>query len=280
VHDAVRDALRPVHDLMDLVVTALPAETHVVVVEDVLRLARGLVDRYLEPTDRREALLRIAGACDAIIATASPRDQRRLAGVRGLVGSTVDVDRLRGWLGGAAVPDGIAVDVDLRWRMLQRLVVLGAAGEPEIAEEFAADRSATGEEWATRCRAALPDPAAKERAWRALIEDTTISNRLVEANAAGFWQPEQLALTEGYVARYFAEMPAMAARRTPWLTERAAMLAFPHYAVAPDTRAAAARLLADERLDPGLRRAVTDADDDLGRALTARALTGARGRPR
>ena len=99
-----------------------------------------------------------------------------------------------------------------------------------------------------------------------------LSNRLVEATAQGFWQPEQATLTAPYVARYFAEMPAAAGRRTG-LGGRAASprLAFPYVAVEPSTRDAAARLLARADLAPALRRAVIDADDEVGRALAARA---------
>ncbi|HYN93848.1 MAG TPA: aminopeptidase N, partial [Pilimelia sp.] len=84
-------------------------------------------------------------------------------------------------------------------------------------------------------------------------------------------QAEQAELTAPSEPRYFAETPAASARRPPRVAERVARLAFPHVAVAPATREAAARLLAQPDLSPGLRRAVTDADDELGRALAARA---------
>ncbi|HEY0696537.1 MAG TPA: ERAP1-like C-terminal domain-containing protein, partial [Micromonospora sp.] len=119
-------------------------------------------------------------------------------------------------------------------------------------------------------RAALPDPAAKERAWTVVTTDTTVSNRLVGANAAGFWQPEQAELTDRYLPRYFAEMPEAASRRTPWFAERLAGAAFPRFAVRPETRELAGALLARDDLTPGLRRVVADADDDLRRALVAR----------
>jgi aminopeptidase N len=165
----------------------------------------------------------------------------------------------------------LAVDAELRWRIRYRQAVLGEAGEPEIAEELAVDRSASGYQWAARCRAALPSEEAKRRAWHALVHDTEMSNRLLEATATGFWQPEQAELTGEYVARYFADMPAAASRRTAWVAERVATLAYPHVAVEQATRDAAARLLAYAELEPALRRAVTDGDDELGRALVARA---------
>ncbi|GAB3159451.1 aminopeptidase N [Micromonospora sonneratiae] len=271
--DAVTDGQRPVADLVSLILAALPAETEVIVVEDVLVLSRVLVDRYLGTDARRAALDHIGQACDRLLATAAPGGSMQLAAARGRISTSTDPVRLAGWLSGDGVPDGLAVDSDLRWALLNRLAVLGAVGESEIAAELAADRSATGETQAAQCRAALPDPAAKAVAWRVVTTDTTLSNRLVEANAAGFWQPEQEELTASYVERYFAEMPAMARLRTPWVADRVAGLAFPRYAVVQRTRELAATLLAQDDLTPGLRRVVTDADDDLRRALLARTTT-------
>jgi aminopeptidase N len=268
--DAVTDGERPVAELVALILAALPGETEVIVVEDVLKLARTLIDRYLDPERRVAALGYVARACERLLGTAPAGGSVQLAAARGLIGATVDPTRLTGWLAGEAVPDGLAVDTDLRWALVGRLVVLGAAGEPEIAAELAADRSAAGEERAARCRAALPDEAAKERAWQIITTDTTLSNRLVEANAAGFWQSEQERLTESYVERYFAEMPAAARLRTAWTADQVAGLAFPQYAVAQRTRELAKALLARDDLTPGLRRKVTDADDDLRRALVSR----------
>ncbi|MEV4625183.1 aminopeptidase N [Micromonospora sp. NPDC049523] len=268
--DAVTDGERPVSDLVALILAALPGETEVIVVEDVLKLARTLIDRYLDPERRLAALGYVTQACDRLLGTAEAGGSVQLAAARGVIGASADPARLAGWLAGDDVPDGLAVDTDLRWSLVGRLVVLGAAGEAEIAAELAADRSAAGEERAARCRAALPDPAAKERAWRIIVSDTSLSNRLVEANAGGFWQPEQEALTESYLERYFTEMPAAARLRTAWTADQVAKLAFPQYAVQPRTRELAAALLERDDLTPGLRRVVTDAADDLRRALLSR----------
>ncbi|KAB1946624.1 aminopeptidase N [Micromonospora sp. ALFpr18c] len=273
--DAVTDGERPVTGLVDLIVAALPAETEVIIAEDVLSLSRSLVDRYLDPLTRSAALARIAGACRHLLDGAPAGESLQLAAARGWIAATTDADLLVGWLAGRDVPAGLKVDAELRWAVLRRLVVLGAAGEAEIAAEAAADVSSTGAERAARCRAALPDPAAKQAAWDIIVRDTELSNRLLEATAEGFWQPEQAELTAAYVERYFTDMPAAVDRRTAWTADRVAKLAFPHYAVAQPTREAAAALLARDDLTPGLRRVVTDADDDLRRALVARTAVAA-----
>ena len=271
--DAVRDAERPVADLVALIRAALPSESDSVLVESVLTQARPIVDRYLEPSARVSALDHLAVACQRRLDTAPPGSSLQLAAARGLIAASRDTELLRAWLAGRGVPPGLSVDADVRWATLHRLVVLGAADAAAIEAEYDRDRSATGAEWAARCRASLPDAEAKDRAWRVIVEDTTMSNRLATATADGFWQPEQLALTQPYVSRYFAEMPAAATRRTPWVAERIAALAFPRYAVDPATSQAAAALLARDDLTAGLRRAVTDAADDLRRALAARERT-------
>lgn len=273
--DAATDGERPVSGLVELMVAALPAETEVIIAEDVLTLSRSLIDRYLDPLARSAALARVAGACQRLLDGAPAGESLQLAAARGWIGATTDADLLVGWLAGRDVPTGLKVDEELRWAVLRRLVVLGVAGEAEIAIEATADNSSTGAERAARCRAALPDPAAKQAAWEIIVRDTELSSRPLEATAEGFWQPEQADLTAAYVDRYFADMPAAARRRTPWTADRVAALAFPRYAVAQPTREAAAALLARDDLTPGLRRVVIDADDDLRRALVARTAVAA-----
>ncbi|MBL7256089.1 aminopeptidase N [Paractinoplanes lichenicola] len=268
--DAVVDGERPVAELVTLVLAALPVESEVVIVEDVLRATRSLVDRYSTPETRPAALELVAQAADRLLAASEPGGSRQLAAARGLIGATVDAARLHDWLAGRDVPEALAVDADLRWLIVYRLAVLGAAGPDVIDAEFARDRSATGEQWAARCRAARPDAEAKAAAWASIISDAKLSNRLVEMTASGFWQAEQIDLVRPYVARYFAEMPEMLRIRNGMSAERTAGAAYPNVVVEPETRELAARLLADDDLDPILRRVVLDADDDLRRALAAR----------
>ena len=58
--DAVVDGERPVAELVTLVLAALPVETEVVIIEDVLRATRSLVDRYSTPETRPAALELVA----------------------------------------------------------------------------------------------------------------------------------------------------------------------------------------------------------------------------
>ena len=129
------------------------------------------------------------------------------------------------------VPDGLAVDADLRW--LSRPAGRARRGRRRGDRRRARAgpqrhrRAVGGPLPGRRCRRRRPRPPPG----RIDHGDATLSNRLVEATADGFWQPEQLELTRPYVARYFAEMPAMAGGGPPGMAApgRPAVAALPRY---------------------------------------------------
>jgi aminopeptidase N len=283
--DAVRDGEAPAADFVALFEAGLPAETEVTVVKDLVRLAvsrpseawspvGGMVDRFLPSAQLADARTRIARACRLAMESAPPGSGLRLVAARSFASAagTADVAELRGWLDGTRGPAGVAIDVEMRWTVLTRLVVLGEAGEAEIDALAAQDRTANGAEHAARCRAALPDAHAKQRAWQIIMDSDALSGRLIGATAEGFWQPDHTEVTQSYVERYFAEAPAMAARRTPWVVITVAEAAYPRFAVDPSTIALSEGLIARTDVSPGLRRAVVDFSDELRRALVGRTL--------
>jgi aminopeptidase N len=274
--DTAKDAELPPSEFITLAAAGLPTETELAVFDDVVKFAVDAVARrFLAPAAQPAGLAALAGACRAALVAAAPGSSMQLSAARGYVRAAGhgDVNALNGWLAGTNVPAGLEIDTDLRWTVIARLAALGAVTAADIDAEYERDHSVRGAEAAGRCRAALPDEAAKAEAWRVIIEDETLSNRMVLAAAEGFWQSGQLELTAPYVQRYFAEMAGMAARRPPMVAQRVATLAYPRFAVAAETLAAARAMLARPDLTPGLARAVVDATDDLERALGARTLS-------
>lgn len=154
------------------------------------------------------------------------------------------------WLAEGTVPGGPELDPELRWRILARLSVLGATNERDIAEALAADPSASGQEGAARCRAAVPTAGAKAAAWDRLFHDDTLSNYLFTATAQGFWQPEQADLVREYVPRYYPEAVALAARRGPAIADAAGRWAFPGHEITEANLQAGRTCLADPDITP------------------------------
>ncbi|CAM5451572.1 Aminopeptidase N [Streptomyces violaceorubidus] len=251
----------------------LPHETDLALVDGVLAFASGQVaDRYVSPEERPAALNTLAELCRDLIRRTEDGDHPglRLIAVRHRIATAAQPDTIAAWLADGTVPGGPELDPELRWRILTRLAVLGAADEDAIAAELANDPSATGQEGAARCRAALPDAEAKSRAWAAMFASDDLSNYLFTATAQGFWQPEQADLVREYVPRYYTEAVALAARRGPAIADAAGRWAFPAHAVDADTLRLGQECLADADPIPALRRKLADQLDDLARALRVR----------
>ncbi|MGW5604133.1 aminopeptidase N [Streptomyces rochei] len=273
LRDAVRDGDLAPTDFLDIARTHLPHERDLALVDGVLTFAGTQVaDRYVTPEQRPAALATLTDLCRDLIRRTEDGDHPglRLIAVRHRIATAAHPDTIAAWLADGTVPGGPELDPELRWRIHTRLAVLGATDEAAIAAELAADPSATGQEGAARCRAALPDPEAKTRAWEAMFATDDLSNYLFTATAQGFWQPEQADLVRDYVPRYYAEAVAVAARRGPAIADAAGRWAFPAHAVDTDTLRLGRQCLDDAEPIPALRRKLTDQLDDLARALRVR----------
>ncbi|MGA4842591.1 aminopeptidase N [Streptomyces sp. G45] len=277
LRDMVRDGDLEPAAYLEAAGAHLPAETDIALVSGVLAFAASdITDRYTPPADRPAALATLDALCRDIIRRTEDGSQPdlRLIAVRGLIDAATQAEPLHTWLSFGAVPGGPELDPELRWRVLARLAVLGEADEDAIAAELRRDPSAAGQEGAARCRAALPDAAAKQRAWNALFATDDLSNYLFKATAQGFWQPEQEDLVRPYVPRYFEEAVPVAARRGPAIASAICHHAFPLHAVDDDTLRLGERSLARPGLAPALRRGLADQLDDLARALRVRRKSG------
>ncbi|MFC4907214.1 aminopeptidase N [Actinomadura gamaensis] len=268
----VQDGVVPAAEHLGLVRRMVAGEPELSILAEVLEQARGdVADRFLPPAERPAAMAAVAGALRDRLAATAPGDERALTLFRALVDFSADTTELRGWLDGAAPPAGLAVDTDLAWRIRYRLAALGGVDEGEITKALADAPGADADQAAARCLAALPDPAAKDRAWTAITTDTELSNYRLWALGEGFWQPEQTELTAPYVERFFAEMPDAAGLRGDLVLDLLLRFFFPRLAADPATLELAERTLARPDLSPTLTRRIADYTDDLRRVVRARA---------
>ncbi|MFE6618511.1 aminopeptidase N [Streptomyces sp. NPDC057740] len=276
LRDAVRDGELPATAYLEAARAHLPRETDLAIVQGVLGFAGAQVaDRYLAPEQRPAALTTLSSLCRDLIRRTEDGDNPglRLIAVRHFIDVAAHPDTIAAWLADGTVPGGPELDPDLRWRVLARLAVLGAVDEAAIAAELERDPSATGQEGAARCRAALPDEEAKARAWDAMFggdSSADLSNYLFIATAHGFWQPEQADLLRQYVPRFYQDAVALGGRRGPAMADAAGRHAFPVHAVDAEALALGEDCLRDGEPVPALRRRLADQLDDLARALKVR----------
>ncbi|MEV7086495.1 aminopeptidase N [Streptomyces sp. NPDC093085] len=271
--DLVRDGELAPTAFLDAARTHLPYETDIALTEGVLLFATDQITRqFLTPEQRPAALATLTDLCRDLLRRTEGGEASgiRLTAVRRFIDTATQPDAIQDWLAADAVPGGPELDPELRWRILTRLAVLGAVDTAAIDAERDRDRSATGEEGAARCRAALPDPAAKAEAWARLFDGDELSNSLFIATADGFFHPEQADLVGEYVPRYYPAATALAARRGPAIATAAGRHAFPRHAVDEEALRLGRDFLAGTEITPALRRKLVDQLDDLERALRVR----------
>ncbi|MFB7373918.1 aminopeptidase N [Streptomyces sp. NPDC056222] len=273
LRDMVRDGELEPSAYLETALAHLPEETDLAIVQGVLAFARTqIADRYVSVEERPAALTLLTGLARDLLRRTEDGENPglRLTAVRTFISSATQPDAIAAWLADGTVPGGPEIDPELRWRILARLAVLGAIDEAAIDTELERDPSATGQEGAARCRAALPNAEAKAAAWSRLFDSDDLSNYLFTATAQGFWQPEQGDLVREYVPRFYPAATALGARRGAAMAEAAGRYAFPMYAIDQESLSLGDNHLTDEALTPALHRKLADQLDDLRRALRVR----------
>lgn len=251
-----------------LVEAAIPSEDNDDCVSRVLGWAGGVVSPLT--TAPADALLRIHATSRARLATVEPGSSTQLAAYQASIWSSSDVDQLIGWLDHRNLPDGLPLDLDLRWMILVRLARLGAVDRVELQHQLDREPTARSRVEHARAVASLPDLEAKTWAWARFRGEELVPNYELEATGSGMWRSGQEHLTAAYVDRYFAELPHAAEHFSGWVLADVAEWFFPATSLDRDTLAKAEALSQDDSLDPSLRRRVGDLADDLRRKLNTR----------
>jgi aminopeptidase N len=276
--DMTRDAEVSTGDFLRLVLSGIGTESDIGVVQGVLRQLKTAIDVYADPANRDGYLARLADAVRGHAEQAAPASDHQLAFTRAFVSAAttdVQLDAVAGLLDGSLVWDGLAVDTDLRWYLLQRLVAAGRYEEDRIQTELDADDTATGRRQAAVARAARPSPEAKELAWADVLDRTDLPNAIMEATIGGFVQPGQVDLLVPFRDRYFAALPRVWGERTMEMAQSITMGLYPALLVDDETIAATDAFLAQDGLSAGCRRLVGEGRDGVLRAMKARAVDSA-----
>lgn len=276
--DMTRDAEMSAGDYVDLAISGLRREGDIGVVSMTVRQLGSVIEQFAAPANRDAYRDRIALAFKDYAIAAEAGSDHQLAFLRGFMAnarSSEDQRWLTALLDGSEKVEGLAVDADLRWSIVTRLVALGAS-EALIDDELTRDDTATGRRHAALARAARPTVEAKDSAWAAAVEGDELSNAILGATVGGFNQPDQRDLLRPFVDKYVAALPGIWSDRTYETASTLTMGLFPASLVEPATIAAADALLANEALAPGGRRLVGELRDGVQRAARAQQVDATR----
>jgi aminopeptidase N len=182
------------------------------------------------------------------------------------------LDLLAGLLDGREVIEGLAIDTELRWRLLRRLAAMGRAGDAQIDAELTRDHTNAGQRHAAACRASVPDSEHKAAAWQSLTEANGLGIEEIVEIGYGFNRMEQADLLAGFTDKFFSQLPEIWARHDGLLRVVLGKLLFPYSAASPELLERVDTFLATPDLDPALARVVIEGRDIIDKALRSRAL--------
>ncbi len=274
--EMVRDAQLPASRYLALVRDRLPEERDDEIVVGALAAARAALARYVPEESRVPEAAAFARAGFAALGDLPPGDLRRLW-LRAVIDSAAgpaDVGALLAALDDPASLPAVAIDQEMRWGIVAAASAFGLTGAPDrIAGELRRDATDRGERFALLAATAAPDAPAKEAAWERIHGSGYGSLHRTRAAMRGFNQANQRDLLEPYVERFFEALPTVARTREHEFVRAYVGALFPSYRVEGATarRARDLVLLEGDSL-PTLGRLLTEAADDVDRAVAARAF--------
>jgi aminopeptidase N len=276
--DMTRDAELATRDYLSLVLSGIGKESDIGVVQSLHRQVKLAIDLYADPAARDTLLTRWTDATLAHLRAAEPGSDHQLAWARAFAATArtpEQVDLLDALLAGSTTIEGLAVDTELRWAFVERLVAVGHYDEADIAAEYERDRTAAGERHAATARASRPTPEAKAEAWASVVESDKLPNAVQEAVISGFVQTDQRELLAPYTDAYFEVLKGVWESRSHEMAQQIAVGLYPAVQVSTETLAKTDTWLAAAEPSPALRRLVSESRSGIERALKAQAADAA-----
>ncbi|ETA08025.1 MULTISPECIES: aminopeptidase N [Gordonia] len=280
--EMTRQAEMRARDFVELVQRGIASETEIGVVQRVLMQATTAIESYADPTWVSSTggpafsarLLELARGADA-------GSDHQLAFVNTWLAGKLNDDQIdvaRALLDGGDPAEqglgGLAVDTDLRWKLVRALATAGAidadAGStPTIDAEAQRDNTATGTRQAAAARSSRPLPEAKADTWSQAIDDDSLSNIYTRTMIEGFARPGQGELLEPYVEKYFEAIPEVWARRSSEVAQTVVIGLYPSWAMTQQALDLAEEFVAGDH-PPALKRLISEGRDGVARSLRAR----------
>ncbi|MDM7892386.1 aminopeptidase N [Curtobacterium caseinilyticum] len=272
--DATRDAESPASDYVRLVLGNIATETESTTIRTTLSQLLLTARNYVAPA-KVDATVRTVG--DTLWQLASSAEagsdaQFQFVKFFAQIASTPEhVTTLQGLRDGSVTLQGLEIDTDLRWELLEGLVLAGAAGDAEVDAELAADKTASGEQAAARARATIPTAEGKLAAFSSLVDSSEAPNAIVRQTTVGFQHTNSPVVLEGLVSKYFDVLTRIWAERSYHIADTIVSGLYPAPLASVELRDAANAWLEAHPETPALRRIVSENLAGTERALRVQA---------
>ncbi|MDQ1573608.1 MAG: aminopeptidase, partial [Actinomycetota bacterium] len=272
--DAVRDAETKPSEFVKLVLANIATETESTVVRTTLSQLVEVTRYYVAPANRAATIERVGDALWALATSAAPGSDAQFQFVKffaNIASTSAHVDALQKLRDGSSVLEGLEVDTDLDWEILQSLVLNGAAGKPEVDAALAKDNTANGAQFAARAMATIPTAEGKKAAFDSLVDKADLPNSIVRYTGIGYQHTNDPSSLAGQVAPYFAMLNDIWKNRSYHIAEYIVAGLYPSPLASTELVDATKAWLKDNNDTPALRRIVVENLAGVERALLAQA---------
>ena len=272
--DATRDAETAASDYVQLVLNNIASETESTTIRTTLSQLALVAKQYVDPKRREETLEQVGDGLWLLANEATPGSDAQFQFVKFFanLASTPDhVATLSGLLDGSLVLDGLEIDTDLHWELLEGLVLNGAAGAAEIDAALAADNTANGQQAAARARATDPTTDGKRAAFKSLAESDKLPNAIVRNVTVGYQHVNDPGSLGPLVGPYFDALNEIWKSRSYTIAQSFVTGLYPSPLASAELVSATKAWLEANPEIPALRRLVIENLAGVERALAAQA---------
>jgi len=270
--DMTRDAEVAPRDYVRLVLEHIASESESTTIRLTLSQLLQTVRAYVTPETRAASIREVGDRLWSLAqdAEAASDEQFQFVKFFAAIASTPEHGAaLSGLLDGSVALPGLEIDSDLSWELLEGLVLVGRAGEPEIAAALDKDNTAKGQQAAAAARAAIPTAAGKKAAFESARDDTTIPNLVLRNVGLGYGHVNDPAVFDELVAPYFDALTTVWKTRTYKIAETFVTWFYPGALVSQQLVDATNAWLDANPDIPALRRIVIENLASVERALVA-----------
>ncbi|WP_426183437.1 aminopeptidase N [Microbacterium sp. TWP3-1-2b2] len=269
--NATRDGELSAARYLEIVRLHAPAEENIGLLSGVLANAAYTIGHFVPAAQRDTARAAWLRSSEAALDDAAPGSDAQLAWARAFAAasalSSVSTARVQAILDGRG-PEGLPVDPELRWSLVNALATTGAASDDAIRSELARDDTADGRVAALRAYASRPVAEVRAAAWERAWDDEALSNDQLDATIAGVRAGARRDLIAQFDGAYFERIGDAWASRSIELARRLVLGLFP---LSDSTDPVDTWLAANPAAPAALRRLVIEQRDHLAREIRVRA---------
>ena len=206
--DMTRDGELPAKQFIETSLAALATEHESTTFRYALAQVSTTAWHYTAPADRAEVVEHVAAELFKLAQAAEAGSDEQFQLITAYLGYGEPGDaafeaNAKGLLDGSVKLDGLEIDNNFRWTIINALSAINAISQSDIDAELAKRETTENREFALGARAVAGIAEAKEWAWNEALHNDELTNMQLESVARGFASTPRADLAEPYAAKYF-----------------------------------------------------------------------------